>query len=131
MGLAVSDYAFLQDAIYAGIWLSGPELAAYEQLARQVAGLVDPPSALIHLDAPVELLLQRIARRGRAYEVTFTSEFLQRLAERYRAAMEVAACPVLHVDVARRDLSDPQQRQALLADMRGMMGQAYGDMPDD
>lgn len=114
----VSDYAFLQDRIYAAIWLTGEPWQIYHRLARQVADLVCPPSILIHLDGPVELLTSRIAARGRHYERYFTPDFLQRLRDEYALAVADATCPVLTLDVAQRDLSTPAQQQYLLERVR-------------
>ncbi|GAG19533.1 unnamed protein product [marine sediment metagenome] len=111
---AVSDYAFLQDEVYARIWLDGDRLQTYRRLAENVAGFVQPPMALIHLDGPVELLKERIGGRGRGYEAYFTDEFLQRLREDYVRSLQKVDVPVIHVDVGRRDLCQPAQRQWVL-----------------
>jgi len=117
---AVSDYAYCQDAVYAHLWLRGADLDAYRQLAERVADLIRPPSVLIHLDGPVELLAERIARRGRGYEAYITSEFLQRLQNDYNDLLARPPCPVLAVNIAERDLSQPDQQQWLLGRLAEM-----------
>lgn len=120
-GMVVSDYAYLQDSVYAHAWLSGRELAAYEELAALVKATVRPPDLLIHLDAPVDLLLQRIAARGRGYERNFTGEFLHRLRSDYNRLLPGDEPNVLHVDIAQRDLLIGEHRQWLLAKVRAAL----------
>ena len=64
----VADYLFEKDRLFAGLTLDPAEMALYEQVASRLA--VDPPKPdlVVYLQAPVETLLQRIARRGIAYE---------------------------------------------------------------
>jgi len=56
------------------------------------------------------LLLERIARRGRGFERTFTPEFLAGLARSYRDVAASAACPVIEVDVSAVDITAPEGR---------------------
>jgi deoxyguanosine kinase len=117
-GIVVTDYAFLQDSVYAHLWLTGEPLATYERLAAEMAGLVAEPSVLVYLDAPLDLLTSRIAGRGRDYEAYFTRDFLQRLCDEYARVLTDPPCPVIVVDVAQRDLALPAHRQWLLEELR-------------
>ncbi len=60
----VADYLFEKDRLFAGLTLDAAEMALYEQVASRLA--VDPPKPdlVVYLQAPVETLLQRIAKRG-------------------------------------------------------------------
>ncbi len=117
-GLAVSDYGFCQDAIYAAGNLSGPDLATYRRLAEPAASMVKPPDLLVHLDAKAEVLLERIALRGRRHEAVFTAEFLNRLRRAYEGVCQNGRCPVVHVEVASTDLLAAGPRQVLLERIR-------------
>jgi deoxyadenosine/deoxycytidine kinase len=82
-GIIVSDYGYLQDRVYAHAKLTGSDLETYEQLAGRVDALVKHPEVIVHLDAPLEVLRERIAHRGRGFERTFGDAFLQHLRDAY------------------------------------------------
>ncbi|MFP4052316.1 MAG: deoxynucleoside kinase [Phycisphaerae bacterium] len=75
-GLVVSDYGYCQDRIYARAKLTGEDLAAYEQIAGRIDGLVVSPQVTVYLQASLELLRQRIAQRGRDFERAFGDDLL-------------------------------------------------------
>ncbi len=116
--LAVSDYGFCQDGIFAAGGLSGADLAVYRGLAGPAGERVKRPDLLIHLDGGAELLLERIARRGRPYERRFTDAFIERLRRAYRHAAAGAECPVIAVDVGAVDLRAQPARSRLLRQIR-------------
>jgi deoxyadenosine/deoxycytidine kinase len=117
-GTAVSDYGFCQDAVYAARSLSGAQLAIYRPLSAAAGEAVKPPDVLVCLDGPEELLLERIAARGRSYERAFSRDFLTDLRRAYAAIVAEADCPVLEVDVARVDLREDRARGRLLDQVR-------------
>jgi deoxyadenosine/deoxycytidine kinase len=71
---------------------------AYRQLYELVAAALPAPALLIYLRAPVDTLVGRIARRGRAMESTITPEYL-RLLDRYydEWLADFNTCPVLTI----------------------------------
>jgi len=120
-GLAVSDYAFCQDAIFAARSLGGADLEAYARLAARVAPRVRSPDVLIHLDASEPTLLGRVARRGRPFERFLDAALLSYLRREYDRAVAAADCPVLAVDCEQCNLLDAAQRQVVLERLRGML----------
>ncbi|MFW6062281.1 MAG: deoxynucleoside kinase, partial [Planctomycetota bacterium] len=117
-GLAVSDYGFCQDRIYARHRLTEDEFRVYERLAGRVAKLVQPPDVLILLDAPVSTLRQRIARRGRRFEEAMSGDFLEQMRRAYQAPELCRSGRSLHVDTARIDLRTLSGRQWVLDQVR-------------
>ena len=106
----VADYLFEKDRLFAGLTLDSAEMALYEQVASRLA--VDPPKPdlVVYLQAPVETLLQRIARRGIAYEGAIDAVYLTRLNDAYaRFFHEFDKAPLLIVNAAN---IDPVQNQA-------------------
>ena len=120
-GLAVSDYGFCQDRIYAAAKLTEDEMALYGRVARRVEGLVRPPSVIVHLDAPEPVLMSRIAARGREYEKAMTPEFLEDMRNAYNDIDRSAGCPVIRVDTDATDVRDTDVRNELIARIHSEM----------
>ena len=118
----VADYLFEKDRLFASLTLDAAEMLLYEQVASRLD--VDPPKPdlVVYLQAPVEILLSRIARRGIGYEAGIDAAYLGRLNDAYaRFFHEYDRAPLLIVNAAN---IDPVQNQAdfdeLLAAIRRM-----------
>ncbi len=79
----VSDYLFAKDRIFAYLNLEGEELALYERVYSVLEGRIAQPDIVIYLQANLEVLFDRIRRRGKAYERDISEEYVGRLAEAY------------------------------------------------
>ena len=79
----VSDYLFAKDRLFAELNLSPDELALYDQVEESLR--VDPPvpDLVIYLQASVDSLLDRIARRGIGFERAINRQYLERLTDAY------------------------------------------------
>ena len=91
---------------------------------ERLAWSVPPPSAVIYLTAPVDVLLERIARRGRRYEATISAGYLEDLSAAYaRYFAQYVAAPVIEINVSQIDLAAEAGRydelQAWLAAPQG------------
>lgn len=87
------------------------EWALYSQLYRELlhAPAARPPRLMVYLHAPLETLLERIQRRGRAKERDVDTAYWAALHQRYeRWIAGFRHCPVLTLDVCDYDLvADP------------------------
>ena len=113
----VADYLFEKDRLFAGLTLDQAEMALYDQVASRLA--VDPPKPdlVVYLQAPVETLLQRIAKRGIGYESGIDAQYLTRLNDAYaRFFHEYDRAPLLIVNAAN---IDPVQNQADFEELVG------------
>ncbi len=117
----VSDYGFCQDAVYAAGNLSKGDLSVYHRLAGPVGKMVKQPDVLIHLDGSEDMLLERIACRGRRYETTFTADFLARMRRSYQDISAGADCPVINIDAGEVDLLEKSSRAELLRKVREVL----------
>jgi deoxyguanosine kinase len=79
----VSDYVFAKDRIFAALTLQPAELALYDRVYDALGPRVPQPDLVIFLQSRLEVLLQRIKRRGRDYERHFDAEYLEALARGY------------------------------------------------
>ncbi len=100
----VADYLFDKDRLFARLTLDEAEYALYEQVAARMA--VDPPrpDLVVYLQAPVDVLMARIARRGLAAERQIERGYLERLNQAYaRFFHDYDASPLLIVNAATFD----------------------------
>jgi deoxyadenosine/deoxycytidine kinase len=95
----VSDYLFDKDRIFANLNLSDAELQLYDRVAAELSGRVPIPDLVVYLQASVEALLARIARRGRDYERDMPRAYIESLAEAYNHFFfHFSRCPLLVVN---------------------------------
>jgi deoxyadenosine/deoxycytidine kinase len=118
----VADYLLDKDRLFARVTLDADEFRLYEQVYQKLA--VDPPKPdlVVYLQAPVDVLLERIARRGIAYEHYIDRAYLERLNDAYaRFFHEYDAAPLLIVNAAAIDpVSNQADFDELLAAIRRM-----------
>ena len=109
----VADFMFEKDRLFAALNLDHHEFALYEQVYGRLAIDAPPPDLVVYLQAPVEVLLARIHKRGRPQEATITADYLQRLCAAYTDFFyRYDAAPLLVVNAA---MLNPVEREADLA----------------
>ena len=79
----ISDYLFTRDRLFAELNLDSEELKLYEQVAENLAVDAPVPDLVIYLQAPVDALLQRIARRNGACDRYIDRAYLEKLTDAY------------------------------------------------
>ncbi|OGO48545.1 MAG: deoxynucleoside kinase [Chloroflexi bacterium RBG_16_64_43] len=101
---AVLDRSIFEDAyIFARALhhlgnLSERDHLSYRRVFDLVMANLPPPDLLIHLKAPVEVLMQRIQRRARGMESGITAEYLSLLDSFYTEWLQsFDMCPVLTI----------------------------------
>jgi deoxyguanosine kinase len=108
----VSDYLFAKDRIFAELTLSDSELGLYDQVFQALSTKVPVPDLVIYLHAPLDVILQRIQRRGRSFEQNMDPAYLERLCSAYeRFFARYTGCPTLLVDT--EDLNFPERQEDL------------------
>jgi deoxyguanosine kinase len=118
----VSDYLLEKDRLFARVTLDDAEYALYEQLYARLDIQVPKPDLVVYLQAPVDVLLERIARRGVDYEQYIDRGYLERLNEAYaRFFHEYDAAPLLIVNAASIDpIANQRDYDELLAAIKRM-----------
>ncbi len=90
-GVVVQDRSLYEDAeifaetLYRQGHMTDRDYRTYRALYETVRDLIPPPDVVVYLRASVPTLLQRIARRGRAYERQIAPAYLDQLNRRYEA----------------------------------------------
>ena len=82
-GSHVADFMVDKDRLFAQITLNRDELELYEQIYRHLTLDAPRPDLVIYLQAPLEILRERINRRGIDYEQQIRDDYLLRLSESY------------------------------------------------
>ncbi|MSP71692.1 MAG: deoxynucleoside kinase [Myxococcales bacterium] len=80
----LADYHLLKDRIFAQLTLRHDELALYERVYRSLETQILQPDVLIYLSAPHDVLIDRIRRRGRTFELDFDPGYLRSVSEAYQ-----------------------------------------------
>ena len=79
----VADYLFAKDRLFAELNLDADELALYTQVVDKLGIEPPTPDLVIYLQASVDTLLERIARRGIPFESRIERNYLERLCDNY------------------------------------------------
>ena len=100
----VADFLMDKDRLFAEVTLDPDELKLYEQVYAQLTIDAPKPDLVIYLQAPVDVLHKRIAKRGVAYERWIESGYLRRLSDAYTHFFyHYDAAPLLIVNAAEID----------------------------
>ena len=79
----VADFMLAKDPLFARVTLDDDELHLYEQVYRQLVAEVPPPDLVIYLQAPTDVLVARIRKRGVLFERNMERRYLEALVESY------------------------------------------------
>jgi deoxyguanosine kinase len=116
----VADYLFDKDVIFASLNLRGDEWHLYEELYTQLRPKLPEPDLTVYLRATPDLLLARIAKRGRPFERDIEAAYLRALGEAYDRYFERYAGPLYVVEAREYDfVENACDRERLLARLLG------------
>ncbi len=120
--LRVADYLLDKDRLFARVTLDDAEFGLYEQVYTKLDVQAPKPDLVVYLQAPVDVLLERIAKRGIRYEQQIDRAYLERLNEAYaRFFHEFEAAPLLIVNAAAIDpINNQADYDELLAAIQRM-----------
>jgi len=112
----VADFLLEKDRLFAELTLDADELQLYNQVYAHVTVDAPAPDLVIYLQAPEDVLLKRIAKRGIRYERRIDATYLRNLSEAYaRMFLNYDTAPVLIVNAEHINLVDnDRDYQALL-----------------
>jgi deoxyguanosine kinase len=124
----VADYLLAKDDLFARMILDDEEYGLYRQVHERLAIEAPKPDLVVYLQAPVDVLLDRIARRGITHESLIDRAYLTRLNEAYaRFFHAYEAGPLLIVNAAAIDpVSNDADYEELLGQInRTVRGRLY------
>lgn len=121
----VSDFLIDKDRLFAQVTLNASEYDLYEQVYSYLTIDAPKPDLVVYLQAPVEVLLQRIRKRGRSYERLIESAYLEQLNAVYAKFFynyEDAPCLIVNaseIDFINNDRDYEQLLQKILSTKAG------------
>ena len=130
----VADFLMDKDQLFARLTLDNEEFKLYEQVYSHLTIDVPRPDLVIYLQAPVDVLIKRIGKRGIGYERGMEPDYLSSLCEAYMRFFHFYdAAPLLIVNAADiNPVDSDSDYQALLDQMAKVKsGRHYfNPMPD-
>ena len=79
----IADYLLEKDRLFARVTLDDAEFALYERVYERVVVDAPRPDLVVYLQAPVDVLFDRIAKRGIRYEQFIQRDYLEKITESY------------------------------------------------
>ena len=111
----VADYLMEKDRLFAEATLDEEELKLYEQIHGHILPETPAPDLVIYLQAPVDVLVKRINKRGIAYERAMEPGYLHSLCDTYTRFFHFYdEAPLLIVNAADINLVDNQSHYEML-----------------
>ena len=118
----IADFLFDKDPLFARLNLSDAEYQLYAKMYAHLKPQVPTPDLVIYLQAPVDVLVERVLRRGVHYERTISEQYLARLADAYsRFFYGYEEAPLLIVNSERLNFVDNAADLELLLARIGSM----------
>ena len=100
----VADFLIEKDRLFAELNLDPMELQLYDEVATKLDLNPPKPDLVIYLQAPAEVLMQRVARRGVEHEQFIDAHYLERLGNAYAEFFHnYTDAPLLIVNAASID----------------------------
>lgn len=111
----VADFLLEKDRLFAELTLNEDELKLYDKVYDEIAVEAPSPDLVIYLQAPVDILLQRIAKRGIEQEQGIEAEYLENLSDAYiHFFHRYKSAPLLIVNAAEANFAEGDDDFSLL-----------------
>lgn len=131
--LLVADYIFEKDRLFAEQTLEGHEMELYDTFSGLLSQTISVPEFVLFLDAPTDVIMRRINRRGIDAEQQIEANYLNELRSRYyNLWAKYTKAPVYVLDTSSINYIDQEEDQEkILAIIDGWLsGEPHPDAPD-
>jgi len=116
--LLVSDFYFGKDELFAKLNLTEVEYEMYQELRKKLDFNPPIPDLIIYLQAPSEILLERIKKRGLDIERNIKKEYIDSVNEIYMKHFhEYSASPVLIINTSNVNINNETDYQILIEEI--------------
>ncbi|MBK7635130.1 MAG: deoxynucleoside kinase [Saprospiraceae bacterium] len=100
----VADYAFIKTLLFARKNLPEDEFRLFQKMFQVLNQSFPKPDILVYFHRNVEILLDNISKRGRAYEKDITPEYLTQIQNSYfEYFRNILSFPILIIDLNQID----------------------------
>ncbi len=115
----VADYLLEKDQLFARVTLDEAEYGLYEKVYGRVVVDAPRPDLVVYLQAPLDVLMERIARRGIRHEQYLERGYLEKVMQAYaRFFHDYDGAPLLIVNAAAIDpVNSDEDYQVLLQEI--------------
>ena len=97
----VADFLIEKDRLFAEVTLSNEEMDPYDKVYDHITLDAPTPDLVIYLQAPIDVLKERITKRGNINEQYLTLEYLEKLNDAYsRFFLDYNNAPLLIINAA-------------------------------
>ena len=97
----VADFLIEKDRLFAEVTLSNEEMDLYDKVYDHITLDAPSPDLVIYLQAPIDVLKERITKRGNINEQYLTLEYLEKLNDAYsRFFLDYNDAPLLIINAA-------------------------------
>ncbi len=97
----VADFLIEKDRLFAEVTLSNEEMDLYDKVYNHITLDAPSPDLVIYLQAPIDVLKDRITKRGNINEQYLTLEYLEKLNDAYsRFFLDYNDAPLLIINAA-------------------------------
>ena len=116
--LLISDFYFGKDELFAKLNLTQVEYAMYQELRKKLDFNPPIPDLIIYLQAPSEILLERIKKRGLDIERNIKKKYIDSVNEIYMKHFhEYTASPVLIINTSNVNINNETDYQILIEEI--------------
>jgi Deoxynucleoside kinases len=112
----VADFLMKKDRLFAEVTLTNEEMDLYNKVYEHITLDAPTPDLVIYLQAPIEILKERITKRGNINEQYLTLDYLERLNDEYsRFFLDYKSAPLLIINAADINLeSNDEDYESLI-----------------
>ena len=112
----VADFLIQKDRLFAEVTLSQEEMKLYDNVYDHLTIDAPTPDLVIYLQAPIDVLKDRITKRGNINEQYLTLDYLERLNDEYsRFFLDYKSAPLLIINAADINLeSNDEDYESLI-----------------
>ena len=116
--MLISDFYFGKDELFAKLNLSELEFEMYNSIRKKLNFIPPIPDLIIYLQAPTDILIERIKKRGLDTEKHIQKKYIESVNDLYMKHFhEYSSSPVLIINTSNVNINDQNDYQLLIEEI--------------